>query len=59
MILVSSLVRGVLVRIYGLLQSLSDLRGGVILALWWVPLGVVLLHGPKSCASGVVVTFLH
>ena len=59
MILVSFLVRDVLVRICGLLQFLFDLGGGVILALWWVLLEVVLLRDPISCVLGVIVIFLR
>ncbi len=59
MILVSSLVRDVLVRICGLLQSLFDLGEVVILAWWWVLLEVVLLRDPILCALEVAVTVPH
>ena len=59
MILVSFLVRDVLVRTCEPPQFLFDLEGGVVLASWWVLLGVVLSHDPISYVLGVVVIILR
>ncbi len=59
MILVLFLVRDVLVRTCGPLRFLFDLEGEVILASWWVLLGVVLSRDPILYASGVVVIVLR